>query len=145
MENKKCTKCNEVKSLNDFYWKNKKLDIKHSQCKVCSEVKRKSGEHYIKYKDEYLARAKKRQKKLLNENRVKLLDYLKTHPCIDCGESNPVMLEFDHLSDKKYGIARMMQNYTWEQILIEIEKCEVVCANHHKVRTAKQQGWYKIK
>ena len=144
MEEKKCTNCLKLKPLDDFYWQNKTTNKKHAQCKICSEQKRKSKEHYLKYKDEYVSRSRKRQLKLLIENRIKLLDYLKDHPCVDCGESNPIMLEFDHLKDKKYGISNMMQNYTWEQILQEIEKCEVVCANHHKVRTAKQFGWYKI-
>lgn len=145
METKKCSKCNEIKSIDDFYWKDKKANKKNSQCKICCESNRKSKEHYEKYKEAYLDRNKKRKEVLLTENRINLIEYLKTHHCVDCGESNPIMLEFDHLKreDKKYEISKMMSDYKWDQILLEISKCEVVCANHHKLRTANQFGWYK--
>lgn len=147
METKKCTKCEQVKPLSEFYVKNKKINRYHSQCKVCSEANRKSKEHYEKYKSEYIKRNKERKDNLALINREKLLEYLSTHHCVECGESNPIMLEFDHIDrkNKNKGISTMMYSYTWEQILEEINKCEVVCANHHKVRTAQQFGWYKLK
>ncbi len=142
-----CTRCNETKSIDEFYFKNKKLNKKRSDCKECCEASRNSKEHYEKYKLEYNARTKKRKEYLLTINRVMLMEYLSKHHCVECGESNPIMLEFDHLdrTKKSKGISAMMSDYTWEQILEEINKCEVVCANHHKLRTAKQFGWYKLK
>jgi hypothetical protein len=145
METKKCNKCQEDKELDEFYWRNKTLGQKHNICKVCSESNRKSKEHYQKYKNEYIVRVKKRKAELVAKNRVCMLEYLKTHHCVDCGESNPIMMEFNHLKpeEKVYNISQMMSDFSWDKILSEIEKCEVVCANHHKVRTAIQQGWYK--
>jgi L-lysine 2,3-aminomutase len=56
--------------------------------------------------------------------------------CYDCGEKNPIVLDFDHLKDKKYNVSRMVHDgFSWKAILKEIEKCEVVCANCHRVRT----------
>jgi hypothetical protein len=69
-----------------------------------------------------------------------LIEYFAEHPCADCGETDPVVLEFDHLSDKSFNIGAKLTNYTWKAILAEIEKCEVVCGNCHKRRTARRQG-----
>jgi hypothetical protein len=46
------------------------------------------------------------------------------------------MLDFDHIKDKKYNISRMIHDgFSWKAIKKEVEKCEVVCANCHRVRT----------
>ena len=56
--------------------------------------------------------------------------------CMDCGEINPIVLDFDHLKDKKYNISRMIHDgFSWAAIKKEIAKCEVVCANCHRIRT----------
>jgi len=142
MEQKKCSKCGDEKLLTEFFFKNKKENKRHAQCKQCYRDSRKNKDHYEKYKDDYIERAKSRQNRLVTENRVELLNYFKTHDCVDCGNNEPIVLEFDHLKDKKFGISAMMRDYTWEQILKEISKCEVVCSNCHKKRTFKQFGWW---
>lgn len=56
--------------------------------------------------------------------------------CTDCGIQNPVLLDFDHLRDKKYNISRMVHDgFSWAAIKKEIEKCQVVCSNCHRIRT----------
>lgn len=142
-----CSKCEEEKLLDEFFFRNKKTGKRHSQCKKCSREGRKSKEHYEKYKEQYAARNKRRRERLLIENVEQLLKYLNEHPCVDCGETDYLVLEFDHLirEEKEYGISKMMTNYSWDKILKEITKCEVVCSNCHKRRTAKQFGWYKYR
>jgi hypothetical protein len=60
-------------------------------------------------------------------------------PCMDCGESFPFyVLDYDHRPDveKKGEIAKMVSGtYTWEKILEEIAKCDLICANCHRKRT----------
>lgn len=74
----------------------------------------------------------------------KILDYLKDNPCVDCKESNLIVLEFDHISDKKHNISNMVQRgNSWDTILKEIEKCEVRCANCHRIKTARESNNYK--
>ncbi len=95
---------------------------------------------YCNKEDQYAAMQKHR-----DGNRKKLLAYLLEHPCVDCGESDPVVLEFDHVrGEKRFTIARAVSGSTrsWKLIKIEIDKCEVRCANCHVRRTAKQFGWY---
>ena len=72
-----------------------------------------------------------------------MVSFLREHPCVDCGESDPVVLEFDHLGDKKFGIADGIRNRNWQDVLDEIAKCEVVCANCHRRRTAKRGGFIR--
>ena len=56
--------------------------------------------------------------------------------CVDCGIKNHIVLDFDHLRDKKYNISKMVRDgFPWKVIKKEIEKCEVVCANCHRIRT----------
>jgi hypothetical protein len=56
--------------------------------------------------------------------------------CVDCGVGNHIVLDFDHLKDKKYNISRMIHDgFSWAEIKKEISKCEVVCANCHRIRT----------
>jgi hypothetical protein len=69
-----------------------------------------------------------------------LLEYLRDHPCVDCGESDPLVLEFDHVGEKSFEIGAGLPDRNWDSILREIAKCEVVCANCHRRRTAQRFG-----
>lgn len=81
--------------------------------------------------------------KLRYRNRKYVWEYQKAHPCVDCGESDPILLEFDHVRGEKLGnISQMSQNSrSIESIQAEIDKCDVVCANCHRRRTAVAQRW----
>lgn len=61
----------------------------------------------------------------------------KNVPCADCGIRYPYyMMDFDHRPDEEkiYTISRAL-TLTVDKLLIEIEKCDVVCANCHRKRT----------
>jgi hypothetical protein len=73
-------------------------------------------------------------------------EYLSLHPCVDCGEEDIIVLEFDHLPErgKAHGISVMVSNgYGLGAIIAEIDKCEVRCANCHKRKTAIRSEWAK--
>ncbi len=77
-------------------------------------------------------------------NRQFLWDYLKSHPCVSCGESNPIVLEFNHVDPStKIAEVSFFIKRTRTKLITEIEKCEVLCANCHRKHTAIQQQWYK--
>jgi hypothetical protein len=61
----------------------------------------------------------------------------------NCGETDPIVLEFDHLRDKKFNIGKAWRGHEWQSVLDEIAKCEVVCANCHRRRTACRGGFIR--
>jgi hypothetical protein len=74
-----------------------------------------------------------------------LIEYLGAHPCVDCGEHDIVVLEFDHVSNKSSDIASMLKNRNSIKIVeSEIKKCEVRCANCHRRKTARYGNWYRV-
>lgn len=74
-------------------------------------------------------------------NLHKIYLYLIEHPCVDCGENDPVVLEFDHIRDKKAFTIGSCLHYDWSKIENEIAKCEIRCSNCHKRKTAREQNW----
>lgn len=65
-----------------------------------------------------------------------VFNYLKKHPCIDCGENNVLALEFDHIHSKKFDIGTALNNNaTIEAIKKEIKKCVVRCSSCHRIKT----------
>jgi hypothetical protein len=70
------------------------------------------------------------------------LEYLQEHLCVDCGVSDPVVLEFDHIGEKTAAISALVTACaTVAAIEREIEHCEVVCVNCHRRRTARRGRW----
>ena len=78
------------------------------------------------------------KKKHYNKNRA-WLDSLKNTPCEDCGGMfPPECMDFDHVRGKKeFGIATSI-NGGRKRLAKEIAKCDVVCANCHRIRTRKR-------
>lgn len=77
--------------------------------------------------------------------RAKLFDYLLSKSCVDCGEKDPIVLEFDHrdLKDKFKSIANMLSgHYSWKSLEKEIGKCDIRCANCHRKKTYAQFGCF---
>jgi len=60
------------------------------------------------------------------------------HPCVDCGECDPIVLQFDHTRGKKFNIGDAgRKGLSLPVVLREISKCEVRCANCHQRKTAR--------
>lgn len=77
-----------------------------------------------------------------SEFRREYLDRLRDIPCADCvGRFPTVAMDFDHLPGcvKSFGIMQGWRHRKWEDILAEIAKCEIVCSNCHRVRTAERR------
>lgn len=70
------------------------------------------------------------------EKRQFVLEYLLDHPCVDCGVTNPIVLDFDHVTGEKIGnVSEMIKSGSLRGIKEEIKKCEVRCANCHRIVT----------
>lgn len=62
---------------------------------------------------------------------------LKSNPCEDCGGTfDPICMDFDHRpGEKKIGSVSSMLWAGLDRVLAEIAKCDLVCANCHRLRT----------
>jgi len=140
---KTCSNCKKDKPLSDFSIRNKKKGTPQSHCKLC--CKKSNRKHYKEHVNLYKDRAKNFRIRRKKESYEYLRDYLKTHPCVDCGESDMVVLEFDHIRGKKFkAISKMITDTaSIEDLTKEIKKCDVRCANCHRRKTAQTQEFYK--
>lgn len=72
------------------------------------------------------------------KERKEYLDTLRSIPCADCNTLYPaVCMDFDHLPNhqKFFTIMSHYSGAKWSKVLQEVRKCEVVCANCHRIRT----------
>lgn len=139
---KKCSRCKEEKNLGEFNFKNKAKGLRQYQCKECSRLYIRS--HYERNRSYYLQKAYERNKRIRYEVRKYIWEYLSSHSCVDCGEKDPIVLEFDHLSDKLVAVSEMSsRNYRLDAVKKEISKCQIRCANCHRKKTARERGWNK--
>jgi hypothetical protein len=75
-----------------------------------------------------------------HRNRLLVWEYLQLHACSSCGESDAVVLEFDHLSEKLRDVGWLSSVTGAATVRAEILKCRVLCANCHRRHTATQAG-----
>ncbi len=105
--------------------------------------KQKQREHsknyYVNHRETQKARTRNWERRYVEKIGQFILEYLLRNPCIDCGESNPVKLSFDHVrGTKSFNIGEASTLKRSESIIIdEIAKCEVRCFNCHMFKTAK--------
>lgn len=87
------------------------------------------------------------RKNTVLRNQKFICDYLIKHPCVDCKESNIIVLEFDHVKGEKFkNISHLVASAAQiQKIEAEINKCEVVCANCHRIRTNKRSNHYRYR
>lgn len=64
------------------------------------------------------------------------INRLKANPCLDCGQTlAPEAMDFDHVRGAKVDGISQMWSWSQDKVLAEIAKCELVCANCHRIRT----------
>ena len=139
-DRKKCNVCKKLKPLSSF---NKRLekgreDKPKFRCKTCdTEYQREYRERNRKKHYEAGRRRKEERKRWFNE-------VVKNKPCVDCGGSFPsCCMDFDHKPgfEKKATLATLVgDGYPEKTILEEVAKCDIVCANCHRIRT-RDRGW----
>ena len=133
MTAKTCTKCGLEKDISEFSWSIRGVK-RHSRCKSCHAAERM--DYYERNKEKELAYKWDGQQRKREEARAFLEEYKATHPCVDCGKSDPRFLTFDHVrGTKKKAISDMVNlGYTIEAIRAELRKCEVRCLECHHLR-----------
>lgn len=139
----KCTRCQKDKTTENTNWKIKDKTLQ-SFCRECQHQYQQTWYSNVVNKSSSIKRAKINTKRNVERNQEFIIEYFKTHPCVDCGNSNLMVLEFDHLSDKDNNICDMVRlAFSLTRIRSEIEKCEVVCRNCHTIRTHTRNKSYR--
>lgn len=131
---KTCAKCKQTKPLDEFCKNKARADGLHHSCRACKRADQ--AEWYQKHKKEHRAKVIIRTKEQEELGR-KLIRQAKAKPCADCGVQYPhYVMDFDHLPEfeKLKNVSNMLR-HSLEALQKEIDKCEVVCSNCHRVRT----------
>ncbi len=100
------------------------------------------------YKQEHyaaVARATSRTRCVANEPspstvRPTSTEFFRLRPCVDCVETDPLVLELDRRESKLFTISKGLRDHNWQAVIDELAKCDVVCANCHRRRTARRGG-----
>jgi hypothetical protein len=140
---RECTLCREILGLECFGFKYRNRGVRQSRCRAC--CRSLSRLHYERDRGTYKARAALSKAQTQARNRQLLTQHLAGRACADCGVSDLPVLEFDHREAKRNDVSNLIsRSASWALILREIAKCDLVCANCHRRRTARQFGWRRL-
>jgi hypothetical protein len=140
---KRCPRCG-CEDITQFGKSTRRAGGLESYCNKCKgelDVIRRS-----KKTTPFFEKEQKNRKARVKRSRQWLFDYYKIHPCVDCSETDPIVLEMDHIdaSTKGANISQLACNgASIVRMETEVAKCEVRCCNCHRRRTAKQFGYYQ--
>lgn len=124
-----CSVCKLTKPNSEFH---RRGSIVQSWCKICK--KKRDRERYELHRNDLDSRHKQYRQTVKTKYAALKTD----RPCTDCGETfHHSAMQFDHIPGrgKIDDLANLKIRGAWKMILKEIEKCELVCANCHAVRT----------
>ena len=111
---KRCPKCGDHKALGEYASDRSQKDGLNLWCRPCCKT--------------YLKLYSKRRKDLINA--------YKDQPCTDCGQEYPYyVMDLDHVRGEKAFNLSNFQGRSFKQIVEELDKCDPVCANCHRIRT----------
>lgn len=136
---KQCRRCHIEKPLSEFNIYTRSGDGVQPYCRECQSAwYRANREEHLRH-----VRANNKRYKLTGQRWIR--QYLENHPCVDCGETDPVVLEFDHVRGAKIAnvSAMVLKNRnSLTMVQNEVEKCDVRCANCHRRKTAIEFNWH---
>lgn len=128
---KLCKDCNRDLDVKYFGVKNQKTGALQTYCKPCQATR--SSLHYKANRSSYYARNERR----MREN-ILYLEKFKSNPCIDCKQVYPSKVMDMHHRDgeeKEALISQLVRKTTLPRLIRELEKCDLLCANCHRLRT----------
>lgn len=130
----KCRICKAIKKIEEFPYI-KRLNRVDTKCKQCRYTYFKK---YVITNSDKIKSLKAKHNKNAKVRRTDFIRSLKEgKPCIDCGfVGHPCQMDFDHVRGKKrFTISSTVHSISYKDLLTEILKCDVVCANCHRLRT----------
>jgi len=137
----KCQTCNKEivnsKKFCSIKCSNKsRTSLDYSDCKTEKEKRAKYWRHYYSQnKQKHVQRVQNRKNKIIRDSKKKLKELKSKLQCSECGENHIATLDFHHTNKdlKLSTVSSLVCNgYSWESILLEIQKCIVLCSNCHR-------------
>jgi len=128
---RRCGTCKKIKSVKSYQEKMFESGNQgyESACKPCVSI-----------------RSRMQNRDRNKEAREFVFNYLLKHPCIDCGETDVLALEFDHTHSKKFDIGNALNNnILLDLIKKEIKKCVIRCSTCHRIKTHKEINSWRYK
>ena len=136
MDKKHCGKCGRLKPLAEYSKNASRPDGLNNHCKGYHKIARRK--HYLRNQTKIRAQIKK-----YKVETSKMIRSIKAHtPCNDCEKFYPYyVMDFDHRpgEQKEFAIGAQNKSRGKQQLLKEIAKCNLVCANCHRERTYKRR------
>ena len=134
-----CARCRRTRPLRDFLLRRKDGTVRFSHCRDCKASYQRQW--YERNRARHIANVAVIKKKLRAEHR-RIVVAAKSRPCADCGfRYPPHVMDFDHVrGTKRWEIGRAKGAVTTAALREEIAKCDVVCANCHRVRTHQRRS-----
>jgi hypothetical protein len=132
------TCCNRDLPLTEFAVRRTRTGARQSWCRGC--IAANDRQRYQR-----LTRPQRAERRQAERMRIALIgsrvdEILRASGCVDCGERDPVVLEFDHVGVKTSNVADLIRyGAAWSRITAEITQCEVRCVNCHKRATARRR------
>lgn len=139
-----CRVCGIRKPDTEFHFRSREKATRHHICRSCRSDYHRAW--WTENRERQMPNIRRNRETRGRRIEQRIWDYLFTHACVDCGESDLVVLHFDHLRDKVAEISAIWrQRHSWSAVEAEIRKCEVRCANCHARKTAREIGNYRTK
>ena len=140
-----CIVCQQTKDIKAFRFRDKATGRRQRACEACVAAGRRSRAAATRRGDG--SRAADGARERTRTLRAQVWRYLAQHPCVDCGETDPLVLAFERVESdsRRKAIAQLVQQASsWAAILDEIRRCDIRCANCQRRRAAAQFGWARL-
>jgi len=141
MAAKVCTACKQSRPTSEFNRRARSADGLQNVCRACN--RQRARRYYAEHREAHIRTIMGRKA----ARRAACLEVVGAHllanPCVDCGEADPRVLDFDHREGvvKDAEVLRLAQDgYAVERVRAEIAKCDVRCRNCHAKVTYARQG-----
>lgn len=143
-DGKRCVICRRRQPLSEFNLKRASADGFQPHCRDCNRAA--CRDYYRRKRAQHLRDVTVNRWAYVARNRAVIFAHLIEHPCVDCGEADPIVLEFDHASGEKLGEVPELaaRPVALARLRSEMAKCVIRCVNCHLRRTARSQGWWKL-
>lgn len=129
-----CRTCKTWKPKDEFNYRDSERRLLQYDCRECAQKHRRNS--YANHQETARASNDEWTQRAVETAREYVYEYLSTHPCVDCGNNNVLVLTFDHVRcTKKEAVSVMVgRGRSLKTIQAEMEKCDVVCFNCHMRR-----------